>query len=426
MKGYRNEPEKTAEAVDADGWLHTGDVGSIYADGYIRIIDRKKELIINSAGKNMSPIAIESAIKGASSLIGQAVAIGDGRPYNVALIALDPDVAAGRAHDDPDVVREIGDAIARGGSPRRTIKRCSRHLGARRPVSHADLQAQTQTHRGALRRRDRGALRAGSAVSDGVHLVTGAAGFLGRHLVAQLAASGVAVRAAALPREDASALVALGVEVARADLTAPETLPPLFAGVTRVFHLGAICNLSTPTAVATVNVGHKRITALRSRPASARSCYEFDQRTGRPRRALRRGRTARAGTTTAQQARRRTSSGGASTRAPRGAAPLQCRPAADGAGKRSRADVIGRPGRPGSGSPTCASRTSPAQRCTWPRAKTRSDAPSTWPTTATRASRKRSHSRRRRSRRRRRASTFRFAWWPWRPACRVCRRGSPI
>jgi long-subunit acyl-CoA synthetase (AMP-forming) len=114
MKGYRNEPEKTAEAVDADGWLHTGDVGSIDADGYIRIIDRKKELIINSAGKNMSPIAIESAIKGASSLIGQAVAIGDGRPYNVALIALDPDVAAGRAHDDPTVVSEIGDAIARG------------------------------------------------------------------------------------------------------------------------------------------------------------------------------------------------------------------------------------------------------------------------------------------------------------------------
>jgi long-subunit acyl-CoA synthetase (AMP-forming) len=114
MKGYRHEPEKTAEAIDAEGWLHTGDVGEMDADGYLRIIDRKKELIISSAGKNMSPIAIEAAIKGASSLIAHAVAIGDGRPYNVLLVVLDPDVAAGRAHDDPSVVREVEDAIARG------------------------------------------------------------------------------------------------------------------------------------------------------------------------------------------------------------------------------------------------------------------------------------------------------------------------
>ncbi len=111
MKGYRHDPERTAEAVDAEGWLHTGDVGEMDADGYLRIIDRKKELIINSAGKNMSPIAIEAAIKGASSLIGQAVAIGDGRPYNVALIVLDAEVAAGRSHDDPEIVREVGKAI---------------------------------------------------------------------------------------------------------------------------------------------------------------------------------------------------------------------------------------------------------------------------------------------------------------------------
>jgi long-subunit acyl-CoA synthetase (AMP-forming) len=114
MKGYRKDPEKTAEAVDAEGWLHTGDVGAMDEDGYLRIIDRKKELIINSAGKNMSPVAIEAALKGASSLIGQAVAIGDGRPYNVALIVLDPDVAAGRAHDDPELVREVREAVERG------------------------------------------------------------------------------------------------------------------------------------------------------------------------------------------------------------------------------------------------------------------------------------------------------------------------
>jgi long-subunit acyl-CoA synthetase (AMP-forming) len=93
MKGYRNDPEKTAETVDADGWLHTGDIATIDDDGYVRIVDRKKELIINAAGKNMSPANIEGAIKVACPLAGSAVAIGDDRPYVVALITLDPDVA---------------------------------------------------------------------------------------------------------------------------------------------------------------------------------------------------------------------------------------------------------------------------------------------------------------------------------------------
>jgi long-chain acyl-CoA synthetase len=91
MTGYRNAPDKTAEALDADGWLHTGDIAKIDDDGYVRIVDRKKELIINAAGKNMSPANIESTLKGASPLIGQACVIGDGRPYNTALIVLDSD-----------------------------------------------------------------------------------------------------------------------------------------------------------------------------------------------------------------------------------------------------------------------------------------------------------------------------------------------
>src|SRR4051794_31996627 len=93
MVGYRNLPDKTAEALDDDGWLHTGDVATIDADGYVTLIDRKKELMINAAGKNMSPANIEATLKGASPLIGQACVIGDGRRYNTALLVLDPDVA---------------------------------------------------------------------------------------------------------------------------------------------------------------------------------------------------------------------------------------------------------------------------------------------------------------------------------------------
>jgi len=93
MTGYRNAPDKAAEALDADGWLHTGDIAAIDADGYIRIVDRKKEIIINAAGKNMSPANIESTLKGSSPLIGQACVLGDGRPYNTALIVLDSDFA---------------------------------------------------------------------------------------------------------------------------------------------------------------------------------------------------------------------------------------------------------------------------------------------------------------------------------------------
>ncbi len=92
MLGYRNQPDKTAETI-VDGWLHTGDIGQFDDDGYLSIVDRKKEIIINAAGKNMSPANIEANIKTASPLIGQAVCIGDARSYNTALIVLDADFA---------------------------------------------------------------------------------------------------------------------------------------------------------------------------------------------------------------------------------------------------------------------------------------------------------------------------------------------
>ncbi|NBE56552.1 AMP-binding protein [Streptomyces boluensis] len=105
MKGYRGDPQRTAALFDEDGWLHTGDVVTVDDDGYVRIVDRVKELIINAAGKNMSPTNIENVIISTSPLIGGVLAVGDARPYNVALIALEPATAAARAAQfglDPD------------------------------------------------------------------------------------------------------------------------------------------------------------------------------------------------------------------------------------------------------------------------------------------------------------------------------------
>jgi long-subunit acyl-CoA synthetase (AMP-forming) len=118
MRGYRNEPEKTAEAVDADGWLHTGDIATIDAKGYVRIVDRKKELMINAAGKNMSPANIEGTVKVNCPLAGSVVAIGDDRPYVVALLTLDPDAVAtyakerGIADTSPAALAENADVRA--------------------------------------------------------------------------------------------------------------------------------------------------------------------------------------------------------------------------------------------------------------------------------------------------------------------------
>ena len=122
MTGYRHDPKKTAEAIDDEGWLHTGDIAEIDDDGYITIVDRKKELIINAAGKNMSPANIEARLKTSSPLIGQACCVGDRRPYNVALLVLDPDVSAQWAAErgldaSPEALAgdaSVQDEVARG------------------------------------------------------------------------------------------------------------------------------------------------------------------------------------------------------------------------------------------------------------------------------------------------------------------------
>jgi long-chain acyl-CoA synthetase len=89
--GYLNQPDKTADTI-IDGWLHSGDIGVMDDEGYLKIVDRKKELIITSGGKNISPANLEAALK-MIPLVGQACAIGDNRKYIAALLVLDPDVA---------------------------------------------------------------------------------------------------------------------------------------------------------------------------------------------------------------------------------------------------------------------------------------------------------------------------------------------
>ncbi|WP_349239880.1 long-chain fatty acid--CoA ligase [Patulibacter sp. SYSU D01012] len=121
MERYRNRPDATAEVLRDDGWYATGDVGTFDDDGFLRIVDRKKELIINAAGKNMSPANIEATLKAAHGLIGQVCVFGDRRPYNVALVVLDPDVAPvwaaahGIAATDPAALAEepaVREAVA--------------------------------------------------------------------------------------------------------------------------------------------------------------------------------------------------------------------------------------------------------------------------------------------------------------------------
>jgi long-chain acyl-CoA synthetase len=139
MKGYRKEPGKTAEAVDEDGWLHTGDVMEADEDGYLKIVDRKKELIINAAGKNMSPANIENTIKAACPLIGVMLVVGDARPYNTALIVLDAESAAPYAAQrgltdsspealaaHPDVISEIAAGVADGNTKLAKVEQIKR------------------------------------------------------------------------------------------------------------------------------------------------------------------------------------------------------------------------------------------------------------------------------------------------------------
>jgi long-chain acyl-CoA synthetase len=126
FEGYLGLPDKTAEAIDDDGWVHTGDIGIIDDEGYLKIVDRKKELIITAGGKNISPANLEAALK-MIPLVGQACAVGEQKPFVTALVVLDPDASAAWAAEhglsgedatmtslatNPDVVAEVEAGLA--------------------------------------------------------------------------------------------------------------------------------------------------------------------------------------------------------------------------------------------------------------------------------------------------------------------------
>jgi len=98
FEGYLGLPDKTAESIDDEGWVHTGDIGVIDDEGYLKIVDRKKELIITAGGKNISPANLEAALK-MIPLVGQACAVGEQKPFVTALVVLDPDAAAAWARE---------------------------------------------------------------------------------------------------------------------------------------------------------------------------------------------------------------------------------------------------------------------------------------------------------------------------------------
>jgi long-chain acyl-CoA synthetase len=130
MRGYYKDPEKTAETIDSEGWLHTGDVGEIDSEGYLRIVDRKKELIITSGGKNISPANLEALLK-QHPLIGQACVIGDRRPYVSALIILDQEVApvwARKAGIEFTSTAELARHPAIRAELQKAVDECNRHV----------------------------------------------------------------------------------------------------------------------------------------------------------------------------------------------------------------------------------------------------------------------------------------------------------
>ncbi len=122
FRGYWKNPEATAEVLEADGWFHTGDVGEVDDEGFVRITGRKKEILVTAGGKNVAPAVLEDRVR-AHALVDQCLVVGDGQPFIAALITLDRDSLAAWATqhgksqkveqlvDDPDLRAELDGAV---------------------------------------------------------------------------------------------------------------------------------------------------------------------------------------------------------------------------------------------------------------------------------------------------------------------------
>ena len=182
FKGYYKNEDATRESLDAEGWIHSGDVGEIDADGFLRVTDRKKELLITSGGKNIAPQHLEGKLKQIAA-VSQAVAIGDRRPYVVALLTLDPlrvaaeaEKAGSPARTPEDAARcpvfkayvekqveEINKGLARYESIKKVALLAEGALGRDRGAD-PDPQAQAPGHPRAPQGRDRRPVRPGSLI----------------------------------------------------------------------------------------------------------------------------------------------------------------------------------------------------------------------------------------------------------------------
>ncbi|KQS66363.1 long-chain fatty acid--CoA ligase [Modestobacter sp. Leaf380] len=126
MRGYWQNEKATAEAIDAEGWFHTGDIGELDSQGFLKITGRKKEILVTAGGKNVAPAVLEDSVR-AHALVSQCIVVGDQKPFIAALITLDADalpawlkshgkdasLTAAQLRDDPDVLAELDAAVTR-------------------------------------------------------------------------------------------------------------------------------------------------------------------------------------------------------------------------------------------------------------------------------------------------------------------------
>ncbi|MFE3188533.1 AMP-dependent synthetase/ligase [Nocardia sp. NPDC059240] len=123
MRGYHGLPQQTAEVLDSGEWFATGDIGELDTDGFLRITDRKKDLVKTSGGKYIAPTAIESAVKAACPIVSHAIVIADGRNFASILLTIDPDTTAGITETEvSDLVRRAIDKVNSGLNRWETIK----------------------------------------------------------------------------------------------------------------------------------------------------------------------------------------------------------------------------------------------------------------------------------------------------------------